>query len=59
MPKKNTTVHIVTEVGHLLDLQAELVQHHFSELTEDQLEDYGQRRDRIRQLCFELSSSRL
>ena len=39
--------------------KAEFVQHHFSELTEDQLEDYGQRRDRIRQLCFELSSSQL
>ena len=59
MPKMDTTAHIVTEVGHLLDLQAELLQHHFSELTEDQLQDYGQRRDRIRQLCLELSSSHL
>jgi len=55
MPKMDTTAHIVTEVGRLLDLQAELMQHTFRELTEDQLDDYAKRRDRIRQLCSELT----
>ena len=55
----DTTAHIVTEVGRLLDQQAELMQHHFHDLTEDQLHDYEQRRDRIRQLCLELGSSQL
>jgi len=59
MANKNTTAHIVTEVGRLLDQQAELMQHHFHDLTEDQLHDYEQRRDRIRQLCLELGSSQL
>ena len=54
MEKKNTTAHIVTEVGHLLDQQAELMQHHVRNLTEDQLRKYEQRRDRIRQLCSDL-----
>ena len=55
MPSENTTVRIVTEVGRLLDQQAELMQFHFKDLTKDQLKQYDQRRDRIGQLCSDLT----
>jgi len=45
----------VTEVGRLLNQQAELMQHHFKDLTHDQLQQYDQRRDRIGQLCSDLT----
>ena len=48
---------MAAEVGHLLDQQAELMKHSFQDLTEDQLREYEQRRDRIRQLCLDMSSS--
>ena len=55
MPRENTAVRIVTEVGRLLNQQAELMQHHFKDLTHDQLQQYDQRRDRIGQLCSDLT----
>ena len=55
MPRENTTVRIVTEVGRLLDQQAELMQHPFKDLTQDQLQQYDQRRGRIGQLCSDLT----
>jgi hypothetical protein len=54
MAKKDRTAHILAEVGRLLDQQAELMQHHVKDLTEDQLREYEQRRNRIRQLCLDL-----
>ena len=54
LPRENTTARIVTEVGRLLDKQAELMQLPFKDLTQDQLKQYEQRRERIRQLCSEL-----
>jgi hypothetical protein len=45
----------VTEVGRLLDQQAQLMQHPFKDLTQDQLQQYDQRRDRIGQLCSDLT----
>jgi hypothetical protein len=54
MSKQDQTTQITNEVGHLLDRQVELLKQPLLQMTERQLHDYEERRDRIRQLVVSL-----
>ena len=52
--ESDKTTQITDEVIRLMDLQVEVLKGTLVEMTVSQVHEYGERRDRIGQLCSEL-----